>query len=128
MSMARITRALRIVAPYIPAFLLIAIFARQGWAKFDDTSGWAVAFRHWGYPTWFRVAVGIMELAACALLIWGRTAVLGAILIVAVMLGAWGTHIAFDHGRHMTSEVVPLTLAVVVLVLRRRQLRIGAAI
>jgi hypothetical protein len=39
-----------------------------------------------------------------------------------VMLGAWGTHLVFDGGRHMTSEVVPLVLAVIVLLVRRRQL------
>jgi uncharacterized membrane protein YphA (DoxX/SURF4 family) len=122
MSFARVKQAAKEVAPYIPAFLLIAIFARQGWAKFDDTSGWAVAFRHWGYPVWFRVVIGIVELLACALLVWGRTAAMGALLIVVVMLGAWGTHVVFDHGRHMTSEVVPLMLAAIVLVLRRRQL------
>jgi hypothetical protein len=34
------------------------------------------------------------------------------------MLGAMGTHLALDHGRHLTSEVVPLTLATIVLIAR----------
>ena len=110
------------IGRWLPAILLMLIFAPQGWAKFDDASGWALAFRHWGYPDWFRMAIGVLELAAVLLLVVGRTAVFGALVIIVVMLGAWATHLIFDGGRHMTSEIVPLVLASIVLVLRRRQL------
>lgn len=121
MEKAPAIKAAKVVGMWIPAVLLVLIFARQGWSKFDDTSGWAVAFRHWGYPDWFRVTIGVIELSAVVLLLLGRTAAFGAILIIIVMLGAWGTHLLFDGGRHMTSEVVPLVLAAVVLAVRRRQ-------
>ena len=107
---------------WIPVILLTLIFVPQGLAKFNDTSGWAAAFRHWGYPDWFRVMIGVMELSGVALMLLGRTAALGALLIVTVMLGGMATHLLFDGGRHMTSEVVPLTLASIVVVLRRGQL------
>ena len=123
MPSPRIKSAAKIAAKWIPALLLVLIFAPQGWAKFSDTSGWAVAFRHWGYPDWFRVLIGVLELSAVALLISGRGAVFGAIIIICVMLGAMGTHIVLDGGRHLTSEVVPLTLATIVLVLRREEAR-----
>jgi uncharacterized membrane protein YphA (DoxX/SURF4 family) len=110
------------VGTWIPALLLVLIFAPQGWSKFFDDSGWAVAFRHWGYSDWFRIMIGIMELTAVALLLLGRTAAFGAILIIAVMLGGMATHLIFDGGRHMTSEVVPLVLATIVLTIRRAQL------
>ena len=106
---------------WIPAILLVLIFAPQGWSKFSDASGWAAAFRHWGYPDWFRVTIGVVELAAVALLLLGRTAAFGALLIIAVMLGGMATHVIFDGGRHMTSEVVPLVLGSIVLFLRRKQ-------
>lgn len=111
----------KIVGTWLPAILLILIFARQGWSKFSGTSGWAIAFRHWGYPDWFRIMIGILELGAVVLLALGRTAAFGAIVIIVVMLGAWATHLIFDGGRHMSSEVVPLVLASIVLILRRRQ-------
>jgi putative oxidoreductase len=123
MDRQSLVRLARGIMPWIPALLLVTIFVPQGWAKFSDGSGWAAAFRHWGYPDWFRISVGAVELAAAGLLLWGRTAVIGASMIVAVMLGAWGTHLAFDQGRHMTSEIVPLVLATLVLVARRKQLR-----
>ena len=117
-----IIRVLITILPWLPAILLILIFAPQGWAKFSATSGWGVAFRHWGYPDWFRITIGCLELAACVLLLSGRAAALGALIIVVVMLGGMTTHVIFDHGRHMTSEVVPLTLALITLFLRRDQL------
>jgi putative oxidoreductase len=116
-----VVKTARTVGMWIPAILLILIFARQGWSKFSDTSGWAVAFRHWGYPDWFRVAIGVMEVGAAVLLALGRTAAFGAIIIVLVMLGGMATHLIFDGGRHLTSEVVPLVLAFIVLAMRRRQ-------
>ena len=123
MAKESVIRIAKIIGKWIPALLLILIFAPQGYAKFSDTSGWAKAFRTWGYPDWFRIAIGAIELLAVALLLWGRPAAVGAILIICVMLGAWGTHIAFDNGRHMTSEVVPLVLSVIVLIVRRHEFR-----
>ena len=121
MQNATLGKMARVIGMWIPAILLVLIFAKQGWSKFDDASGWARAFRHWGYPDWFRVTIGVMELAAVVLLLLGRTAAFGAILIIVVMLGAWATHLLFDGGRNMTSEVVPLVLASILLVIRRRQ-------
>jgi uncharacterized membrane protein YphA (DoxX/SURF4 family) len=113
--------ALKAIGIWIPALLLVLIFARQGWSKFFDDSGWAAAFRHWGYPDGFRVLIGVVELSAVLLLLLGRTAAFGAVLIIAVMLGGMATHLIFDGGRHMTSEVVPLALATLVVFLRRKQ-------
>ncbi|MGH9888005.1 MAG: DoxX family protein [bacterium] len=113
----------RTIGTWLPVILLGLIFIPAGWAKFSDTSGWAVAFRHWGYPDWFRVLIGVLEVGGVVLLLTGRAAAIGAILIIAVMLGGTGTHIVKDNGRHVTSEVVPIFLATVVLVFRRDQLR-----
>lgn len=123
MERAHLIRVAKVIGTWIPAILLVLIFAPQGWSKFNDASGWAVAFRHWGYPDWFRMTIGIIELSAVGLLVLGRTAAFGAILIIIVMLGGMATHLIFDGGRHLTSEVVPLVLASTVLAVRRKQLR-----
>ena len=115
-------RTLKVVGTWVPALLLVLIFSRQGWSKFFDDSGWAIAFRHWGYPDWFRVTIGVTELTAVVLLLLGRTAAFGALLVIIVMLGGMATHVIFDGGRHMTSELVPLLLSSIVLAVRRRQL------
>jgi uncharacterized membrane protein YphA (DoxX/SURF4 family) len=122
MQKATLIRIAKVVGMWIPAILLVLIFAPQGWSKFDDASGWARAFRHWGYPDWFRVTIGVLELSAVTLLILGRTAAFGALIIIVVMLGGMATHVLFDGGRNLTSEVVPLTLGTIVLIVRRRQI------
>ena len=124
MDRATVGRLVKEIAKWIPAILLILIFTPQGWSKFSDTSGWALAFRHWGYPDWFRITIGAVELSAATCLLWRRTAPVGALMIVCVMLGGMGTHIAYDGSRNITSEVVPLTLALIVLAVRRAELRL----
>ena len=67
MNRIRAKAVARTAAMWIPALLLLLIFVPQGWNKFSDTSGWAIAFRHWGYPDWFRVLIGVIELTAALL-------------------------------------------------------------
>lgn len=122
MTRAHLIKAARVIGTWLPAILLVLIFVPQGLAKFDDASGWARAFRLWGYPDWFRITIGALELLAALLLITGRFAVLGAMTIIVIMLGGMATHLIFEGGRHMTSEIVPLTLATIVFVIRRKQL------
>ena len=123
MTRTHLIQAARLIGTWLPAILLVVIFVPQGLAKFHDSSGWARAFRSWGYPDWFRITIGVLELMGALLLIAGRTAALGASIIIAIMLGAMATHLIFEGGRHITSEIVPLTLATIVLVIRRKQLQ-----
>ncbi len=120
MNRQRVLDVAKRVAVWIPVLLLAFIFIPQGLAKFSDTSGWAKAFRFWRYPDWFRVAIGVIELSAVGLLLWPRSAIVGATFIIVVMLGGMGTHIVKEGGRNITSEIVPLVLATIVLVIRRR--------
>lgn len=103
------------------SLFLIMVFARAGWDKFDNASGWARAFRVWGYPVWFRVFIGVVELAAAVLLAWPRTATYGAALIIIVMLGGMGTHVFVEHRpARVTSELGQLTFSSLVLAGRWR--------
>jgi uncharacterized membrane protein YphA (DoxX/SURF4 family) len=123
MTRSHLITAAKFIGTWLPAVLLVLIFVPQGLSKFNDTSGWARAFRFWGYPDWFRLTIGVLEVLAAVLLISGRAAAFGAITIILIMLGAMATHLVFEGGRHITSEIVPLTLATIVLVIRRKQLR-----
>lgn len=105
---------------WIFALFLAWVFIRQGVAKFSDTSGWARAFRVWHFPVWFRVLVGAAETTAAVLLLTRRTAFAGAVIIIAVMLGAMGTHLYWGRPGQVTSEVLPLLLATLVALGRRR--------
>ena len=113
------SRAARIVlevALWALTALLVMVFVRAGLAKFEAESGWSRAFAYWGYPVWFRVWIGLLEVAAAALLLWPRTAAYGAILIIVVMLGGMGTHVFVEHRpAQVTSELGQLLFASVVL-------------
>jgi putative oxidoreductase len=113
-------RVVQDVVLWIFALFLVWVFARQGIAKFSDTSGWARAFEAWHYPVWFRVCVGVAETTAALLLLSRRTASGGAMLIVAVMVGAMATHVRWGHPGQVTSEVLPLLLATIVAIGRRK--------
>ena len=108
------------VVLWVFALFLVWVFIRQGIAKFSDTSGWAQAFRAWHFPVWFRICIGIAETTAAVLLLSRRTAFAGAIIIIAVMLGAMGTHIYWGRPGQVTSEILPLLLATLVAIGRRR--------
>ena len=106
---------------WILAAMLIMVFVRAGWDKFDPTSGWARAFSFWGYPVWFRVLIGVLEIAAALLLVWPRTAAYGAAIIIVVMLGGMGTHVFVEHRpSRLTSELLHLIVASMVLIGRWR--------
>ena len=108
------------VVLWMLSLFLVWVFARQGVAKFSDESGWARAFRVWHFPVWFRITIGVLETAAALLLLWKRTAAAGAVVIIAVMLGAMGTHIRWGRPDQVTSEILPLVLASAVAIGRRK--------
>jgi len=111
--------ALEIVL-WVFALFLAWVFIRQGLAKFDDTSGWARAFRTWHFPVWFRILIGMLETIAALSLLWKRTALAGAIIIMVVMLGAMGTHVYWGRPGQVTSEILPLVLSTLVALGRRK--------
>lgn len=108
------------VALWVFALFLAWVFIRQGTAKFSDTSGWARAFRVWHFPVWFRVLIGVLETTAAVLLLTRRTAFAGAVIIIVVMLGAMGTHVYWGRPGQVTSEILPLLLATLVAIGRRK--------
>ena len=111
------------IALWVPTLFLVYVFVRQGASKFDDTSGWARAFRLWHFPDWFRILIGVWEVGAAILLLVRPWAWVGAAMIAAVMLGGMGTHIYWGHPKQVTSEVLPLVLSTIVLAARWRQRR-----
>ena len=105
---------------WVFALFLAWVFSRQGLAKFSDTSGWARAFRVWHFPAWFRMSIGGAEIAAAVLLLTRRTAFAGAIIIIVIMIGAMGTHVYWGRPGQVTSEILPLFLASMVALGRRK--------
>ena len=70
-------------------------FLLQGWRKFDPNGWWAPAFKKWGYPTWFMMLVGVIEVAGGLLLLLPKVRHFGAALLIMIMLGALVTRSIF---------------------------------
>jgi len=64
--------------------------------------------------------IGVLELTAGLLVLWKRTAFAGAVTIMVVMLGAMATHVYWGRPAQITSEVLPLVVATLLALGRRR--------
>jgi uncharacterized membrane protein YphA (DoxX/SURF4 family) len=113
-------RHLALAAVWLASALLALMFVRAGWMKFPETGLWARAFAGWGFPAWFRVLVGAVEVAGGLLLLVPRTAVYAALALGLIMLGGMGTHVVHGQPAHISHEVVPLAALLFVVWLRRR--------
>ena len=96
-----------------------AQFAGAGISKFGDHSGWTRMFQHWGLPHWFQLAIGVEEVVAAVLLAVPKTARLGAVLVVATMIGALTVRIGHGEFRHLEREIIPITFATIIFAARQ---------
>lgn len=96
-------------------------FLMFGFMKFGSKQ-MVEGFKHYGYPGWFRVITGIVELISAALVIagiWNETlAAWGGLFIVATMTGAIITHIKIkDTFKEMMMPIILLILGLVLLLI-----------
>ncbi|HEY0737008.1 MAG TPA: DoxX family protein [Herpetosiphonaceae bacterium] len=68
-------------------------------------------FTRWGYPIWFMYLTGLIEVVGAVLLWPQRTRLIGALLLVATMLGAIATHLVNGEAAFIAMPVVLLLLA-----------------
>lgn len=73
--------------------LLALVFALSGGAKLAGLEFEIQAFARWGYPPWFMVVVGVVEVAGAIALLVGRLSAAAAAALAAMMVGALGTHV-----------------------------------
>ncbi|OAH52783.1 hypothetical protein AWH48_13300 [Domibacillus aminovorans] len=96
-------------------------FLTFGFMKFGSKQ-MVEGFKQYGYPGWFRVVTGLVEVISAALVIagiWNETlAAWGGLFIVATMVGAVFTHIKInDNVQQMMMPIILLILGLVVLLL-----------
>lgn len=94
-------------------------FLMFGFMKFGSKQ-MVEGFKNYGYPGWFRVFTGLVELISAALVIigiWNETlAAWGGLFIVGTMIGAILTHIKIkDTVKNMMMPIVLLILGLIVL-------------
>jgi uncharacterized membrane protein YphA (DoxX/SURF4 family) len=89
--------------------LLSALFVSAGLAQL--VGPWFVRdrFARWGYPDWFRTAVGVWELEAATMLWSSQLRTAGAAQLGLLLLGAIYTH-AQTPGESMQAIAPAITL------------------
>ena len=110
------------------ALILGAVFLGTGISKLAGMPYVVQTFREWGYPPWFLVVIGLVEVAGGVLVLVPATRVLGATLIAVEMLGAIGTHVVAGQWSMVPVPVLALALAVLLVsALRKRFEAFGIA-
>jgi putative oxidoreductase len=112
------------IALWIITGVLALMFLFAGGLKLVGAQQAVDNFHRWGYPDWFRLVTGGLEVLCAALLLVPRATVFAGALLLCTMVGAMGTHI---HSHELAMLPLPLILAIllgVVIVGRREGARV----
>jgi uncharacterized membrane protein YphA (DoxX/SURF4 family) len=119
-----VVRRIRIVLVWVMTAYLALTFGGAGVAKFVPASPWTAEFRHWGFPDWFRLGIGTIEVLLAICLLVPRMARYAAAAAVFIMMGAIATKTVHHEVTRLEQELVPAALAVAVIVARRGDKRL----
>ncbi|HKP72423.1 MAG TPA: DoxX family protein [Pyrinomonadaceae bacterium] len=110
---------------WIVTLFLALVCLRSGVTKLPGDSFWVRDFRRWGYPGWFRLAVGMAEIASFVLLLVPRFASYGAFIFAAVMLGAIFTHATHHEFSRLPFNLLLFALSLIIVYARLSIPRLG---
>jgi putative oxidoreductase len=110
------------IALWVVTGLLAVSFLAAGGSKFANQTMVAGEFERYGYPGWFSLVVGTIEIVSALLLLVPRTAAIGAFALMVTMVGAAFTHLRAGEYPQALAPVVLFALAAAVFYARRRQL------
>ncbi len=85
------------IAIWTVSIVVAAMFIMAGGTKLAGLPMHVEHFQKWGYPDWFRVLIGIAEVAGGVGLLIPRQVSFAAAGLAAIMLGAVYTHLAHDE-------------------------------
>lgn len=103
----------------ILATILAVLFVAAGVVNLARPGAVKRDFARWGYPAWFQLLCGALELSSAALLFGQHTTVLGLSLAGAIMLGAIATLVRNrEPFRHLAPALIFSALIVVTVALR----------
>jgi len=110
------------IAVWALSVLLALTFVGSGGSKLADPAQFGAIFVHWGYPAWFALVTGAIEVIGGLLLLVPRVAAYAAGLLAVVMAGAAVTHLkTAGEAPHAAVPLILLTLALVIAVARWRR-------
>jgi putative oxidoreductase len=99
--------------------LLVLMFLMAGMGKISGSKMHVEGFKHWGYPQWFRIVTGIVELAGVATLIIGywepSWVAIGALILGITGIGGILTHMRVKDSFKDTFMILLLAIFSIVL-------------
>jgi uncharacterized membrane protein YphA (DoxX/SURF4 family) len=106
------------IATWVLSVVLAALYGFAGLPKIFGATEMAQQFAQWGYPAWFRVLIGLIEVAGAIGLLLPAVAFYAAGTLGAVMIGAIYT-LFTAHDPSLPVPAVCLLLLGAVAYLRR---------
>jgi uncharacterized membrane protein HdeD (DUF308 family) len=94
-------------------YLLAAFFCINGVVNVIGPKVMRDSFAAWGYPSWFHITNGVIQLTAGVLLLSDATRVVGLALGVLVCIGVFATLIRFRQFAHLPPGVILCALLLI---------------
>ncbi len=122
---SRIAKVLKTVGIWVLTVPVALVFVMIGTAKLRGAAPWPNYFDGWGYATWFRMLIGVLQAGSGLLLLSPTLAAYGAGILGAVMTGAVFTELTNEIGFGARTPAVYTIILLALLVIRRsRRLRL----
>jgi uncharacterized membrane protein YphA (DoxX/SURF4 family) len=93
--------------------VLAALFLLAGGAKLTSAPAMVEVFEQVGLGQWFRYFTGLLEVAGALLLLWPVTTGLGAVMLLAVSIGAAVAQLLVLHEDVIHAIVLAVPLAAI---------------
>jgi uncharacterized membrane protein YphA (DoxX/SURF4 family) len=103
---------------WIGTAVLLVLFLAGGIQKLTQETSALRDFARWGYPLWFMLVIGAVELSSAILILIPRLAFAGAALICLDMIGAVITTLRFAEDDRALLSLILLAIAVLISIAR----------
>ena len=124
---SRIAKVLKTVGIWVLTVPVALLFVMMGIDKLRGAAPWPNYFEAWGYATWFRMLIGVLQAGSGVLLLIPTLAAYGAGILLVVMMGAVFTELTNEIGFGAPAPTVFIIVLLVLLMIRRsRRLRLPA--
>lgn len=105
---------------WLLTILLAIVFLFTGWGQAVASPSFVSMWSAFGYPHWFMILTGVLEIVAVVLLIAPRTIWYGGILLGVIMFCGLITHLTHGEPSYAPLPIVLGILSVAAAALRTR--------
>ncbi|MCZ8521015.1 MULTISPECIES: DoxX family protein [Paenibacillus] len=115
------------IAGWVGLVLVVVLFVQAGVLKLIGEPMSVEGFKQMGFPDWFRLAIGLLEVVGGVALLFRAWARYGAALLAVIMIGAVVTLLTMGMAADVLMPVLTLCALVAIGLLRKPAGRAGSA-